>query len=244
MIVSGLGYLEFQEQAVHMLLDGAFADEQAVRDAEVRVSLRHEGEHFTLAWREDVERVIAVVRCDELLDKAGVDDRTTFGDPLDNLDEVGHVGYSALQEVAHPLSPSEQVECFLDLDVRRENEDRDLGKLVADRSRCLETLRQVSGRHPDVYDGKIGSQPANQPQKLRGVACLTDDLEPGPLEKARQPFAEKHVVVGQHHSDRGRSHSPKYGLRAWSKHVLATGADCPSRGHTRIGGSRAPSLEE
>jgi hypothetical protein len=25
---------------------------------------------------------------------------------------------------------------------------------------------------------------------------------------------------------------------------LATGADCPSRGHTRIGGSRAPSLEE
>ncbi len=37
----------------------------------------------------------------------------------------------------------------------------------------------------------------HETEEVVGVACLTDDLEAGPFEEAREPLAEKDVVVGQ-----------------------------------------------
>jgi hypothetical protein len=54
----------------------------------------------------------------------------------------------------------------------------------------------VRGRHPDVDDHELGLARAHEPEELVGVARLTDDLEAGPFEQAREAFAQEDVVVG------------------------------------------------
>jgi len=52
-------------------------------------------------------------------------------------------------------------------------------------------------RHADVHDHELGLVLTHETEEVVGVACLTDDLEAGPFEEAREPLAEKDVVVGQ-----------------------------------------------
>ena len=58
------------------------------------------------------------------------------------------------------------------------------------------------GRHPDVDDHEIRDQLPDQPEQRLGVAGLPDDREPGPVQQARQPRPEQHVVVGEDHPQR------------------------------------------
>ena len=85
---------------------------------------------------------------------------------------------------------------MLDLDVCREDEDADLRELLADRVRRFEPLGGVRRGHPDVDDDEFGLVLAHELEELVRVSCLSDDLEAGALEQAREPFAEKDVVVG------------------------------------------------
>jgi hypothetical protein len=57
----------------------------------------------------------------------------------------------------------------------------------------------VRGRHPNVDDHKLGFVLSDKIEELRRIACLTHDLEIGPLEHTRQALSEKDVVVG--HND-------------------------------------------
>jgi hypothetical protein len=50
-------------------------------------------------------------------------------------------------------------------------------------------------RHADVNDYELGLVLAHEPEQLVRVAGLADDLKVGPLEQAREPFAEEDIVV-------------------------------------------------
>jgi hypothetical protein len=53
----------------------------------------------------------------------------------------------------------------------------------------------VRRRHPDVHDYQLGLVLAYERQQVVGVARLSNDLEPGPCEEARESLAEEDVVV-------------------------------------------------
>ena len=72
------------------------------------------------------------------------------GDPVERADELVDVHDPALEQVADPLAAGQQRHRVLDLDVRREDQDGDVGKLVADRPGRVQPLGGVGGRHPDV----------------------------------------------------------------------------------------------
>ena len=150
-----------------MLLDRSLGDPELMGDAGVRAALGHEREHLALARREDVERVVGATGGDELLDERWIDDRRSLDDPLERLDELVHVGHAALQQVAAALAAREQVRRLLDLDVRGENEDRGLRKLLADHAGGIETFGRVAGRHPDVDDRELGSMLADERDAAR-----------------------------------------------------------------------------
>src|SRR5690349_24247471 len=62
-----------------------------------------------------------------------------------------------------------------ELHVRREDEEADLGELLADRSRRVEPLGRVRRRHANVHDRELGLVLADELEKLGGVARLSDD---------------------------------------------------------------------
>jgi hypothetical protein len=66
----------------------------------------------------------------------------------------------------------------------------------------------MGGGHPDVHDDEVGLQRPDQGKKFRRVACLTNDLETGPLEQAGQSLpqqasssasATRQVLMGPSH---------------------------------------------
>ena len=74
--------------------------------------------------------------------------------------------------------------------------------LLANHPRRLEPFRCVARRHPDVDDHELGLVLADELDQLGRVPALAHDLEAGTLEQARQPLAEKDVVVGHDHARR------------------------------------------
>jgi hypothetical protein len=70
----------------------------------------------------------------------------------------------------------------------RQDEDAGLRKFLADRVRRLEPLGGMRGRHPNVDDDELGFVLAHQPEEVIRVAGLTDYVELGPLEQARETF--------------------------------------------------------
>jgi hypothetical protein len=197
---------------VHVLLDRALGDPELMGDAGVRAALRHEREHFPLARREVLERILNAAGGDELLDEGRIDDRCAVDDPLEGLGELVDVRDAALQQVAAPLAAREQVGRLLDLDMRGEHENRRLGQLFADLAGGVEALDRMGGRHTDVDDGEVGPVLPNELDQVRRVARLAHDLEARALEQAGQALAEEDVVVGEHHSGPGRVHARDYGL--------------------------------
>ena len=113
-----------------------------------------------------------------------------------DVDEFVHVQDATLEQVADPIPGREELRRLLDLDMCREDEDAGFRKLLADRVRCLEPLGRMRRRHPNVDDHELRLVLAHELEQLVRVARLADDLEVGPLEQAREPFAQKDVVVG------------------------------------------------
>jgi hypothetical protein len=140
------------------------------------------------------------------LHDARIDHGAAPGHPLDRLDELGDGGHAALQHIADPAPAGEQLHRLVDLRVRREHQDPDLGELVSDDARRLEPLGLVSRRHANVDDHQVGRAVTHPLEQLGRVAGLADDVEPGLLEQARESFAEQDVVVRQRYADGGRLH--------------------------------------
>src|SRR5256885_10981535 len=100
MVILAFRKVELHEDAPHVFLDRALGDPEAMADPGVGASLRHQGEHLTLACGEYGERVVHPTGTDEFRHEGRVDDRVSARDPLDRLDEFGHGGGPALAEVA------------------------------------------------------------------------------------------------------------------------------------------------
>ena len=92
----------------------------------------------------------------------------------------------------------------LHLHVCREDQERRLGELLADRLGCLEALRPMGGRHADIDDRESGLLLAHQPHQFRPVTRLANYLVPAPLEQAREALAHQHVIVGDDDSRTAR----------------------------------------
>jgi hypothetical protein len=115
---------------------------------------------------------------------------------VQRLDEIIHIGDPVLEQVAAAASGTDQLHGLLDLDVRGQHQDGDVGEPLADFPGCLEPLSRVPGRHADVHDGEIGQLLADDGQQALRVAGLADDGEARAFQEARQRFPEQHVIVG------------------------------------------------
>ena len=85
---------------------------------------------------------------------------------------------------------------MLDLDVRGQDEDRDLRQLFADRPRRLEPLGRMGRRHADVDDRNVRLLLPHELDQAVGVARLTDDVVAPLAQQSRETLAKQHVVVG------------------------------------------------
>ena len=65
--------VKLHEDAADVLLDSSFRDVEAVRDAVVGASFRHQSEHLSLSRRQFHEWIAASTRSDQLLNESGID---------------------------------------------------------------------------------------------------------------------------------------------------------------------------
>src|SRR5262245_57600384 len=136
----------------------------------------------------------------ELPYELGVDHRTSLAYPFQRVDKVVGLHYSALQEVADAVPTLEQVERRVDLDVRREHEDPDLGELAPNRPGSLQPFLIVGRRHSDVDDHEVRGLIAAGRLERQCVAGLADDVVTGSAEHAGDAFAHEDVVVRHHNA--------------------------------------------
>jgi len=226
-VVVGLGQAELRQDVVDVLLNGALRDPEAPPDAGIGAPLGHQREHVALATGELVERILDIAGHHEFLNQSRVDHRPATAHSSDGIEELIDVGNATLEQVAGAAPAREQRHRVLHLDVCREDQERRLGELFANRPGCLESLRPMGGRHADIHDRESGLLLFDQPHQFRGVTRLADDLVPAPLEQAGEALAHQHVIVGDDDSrtvriDLGHRESiPQHDRRNY-----AAGADC------------------
>ena len=80
------------------------------------------------AWRR--ERIVPAASIHQLPNEARVDDGRASDDSLDDIDELVDGRDSALEKVTNPLATREQLDCVLDLNVRRDDQDGCVGELA------------------------------------------------------------------------------------------------------------------
>src|SRR5204862_400202 len=102
-LASAGGQPELPEDGRDVLLDRTQADHQLVRDALVGAAGGHQLEDLPLARRELGERVVAAPPREQRRDDDRVDGGPAVPDPLDGGDEVLHVAYAVLEQIADTL---------------------------------------------------------------------------------------------------------------------------------------------
>src|SRR5262249_14869876 len=138
---------------------------------------------------------------EHLGDDLRVEDRAALIDTPHRVDEAVDLGDPVLEQVTDPLAAGgEQVDRVVLLDVLREDEDPGLRQLFADRRRGTQAVVGVVGGHADVDDRDIGLMGTDLAEKVLGVGGLADDLDPGLVEEARDPFPQEDRVLADHYS--------------------------------------------
>ena len=205
-VVVGLGEAELDEDAVHVLFDRPFGDPQAARDPGV---LRPSAISASTSRSREVMPASGSSAMRAASNSTTSDGSTTeLPRPRRSnaVEELVDVRDPALQEVAGSLAAREQRGRVLDLDVGREDEDRDLRELVPDHLGRPQTFGGMVRGHPDVDDREVGVMLPNEIEQLGGVAGLTDDVVAGAHEQAGEPLTEQKVVVRDHDGRLGRLH--------------------------------------
>ena len=159
---------------------------------------------------EHVERIVRPAGRDELLHQRRVDDGAAAAERSQRLQELVDVGDPALEQVAAALPAGQQVHRMLHLDVGRQHQDRDLGKLGPDDPGRVEALGRVVGRHPDVHDHQVGMLLPDRGEELGGVAGLGHHVEAGAIEQAGQALAEQDIIVRERYLGAAAAHSAHY----------------------------------
>ena len=177
--------------------------DELLGDRLVRPALRHQLEHLPLARGERVERIVAASAPHESRDHGGVERRAALGDATNRVGELGDVCDPVLEQVTDAFrAPLEQLERVAGLDVRREHEHAHVRVALADLLRGAEPFVGVRRRHADVDDRDVRLVAPDLQQQVVCGARLPGDLEARVLEELRDPLAEKHRVVCDHHAHR------------------------------------------
>src|SRR5260370_2964169 len=69
-VIAGLWHSQFDQDAAHVFLDGAFGDPELPSDPRIGPALRHERENLTLPRGKRVNRIVARPGCDGILHQA------------------------------------------------------------------------------------------------------------------------------------------------------------------------------
>ena len=164
--VLALGHAELQEQVAHVRLDRALAEVEALGDAGVRESLRHQLEHLALALGQLGERAVGARPRDEARDDLGVERRAALGDALRRGQELTDVEHAVLQEVAE-AAERDELDGVRRLDVLREHEDAELRVRLLHVPRGEGALVGERRRHADVEHDEVGMLVVDRAQAAR-----------------------------------------------------------------------------
>jgi hypothetical protein len=77
-----------------------------------------------------------------------------------------------------------------------------VGKAAPQRQRGLQSVVLAPRGHLDVNHGHVRAVRERPAQEIIGIAGLGHDVEPGLGEQPRDAFAQKHVVLPDHHPER------------------------------------------
>src|SRR3954454_7607624 len=100
MVGRRLRQVQLRQDALNVLLDGADRQYQRLRDPRVRATLRHQAEHFALARRQALNRVVAAATREQRGYDVRVERRPAARNAPYGLDELRHVHHAVLQQVA------------------------------------------------------------------------------------------------------------------------------------------------
>ena len=187
-----------------MLLHGAFADDDPLRDALVRVPLGQQAEHLALARGELGELGLLAWAAEHPADDFGVEHGAAAGHTPERAGELVEVGDPVLEQVPDAACVvADQLERVGRLDVLAEQEHADVGVRLPDRHGRAQAVVGVRGRHADVDHGRVGAMRADLADEVVGVARLCDDVEAVRLEHVDQPLEQQGVIVGDDHPEPG-----------------------------------------
>ena len=199
--VFGLGWVELErlEDARDMLLHGGLADQECLSDPPVGLAFRHRLEHISLARAEPFDRPVALAAAQHTRDDLGVERGASSSDARDRIDEGLHVTHALLQQVADPVgSIADELKRIALVIELREQQHAGVRALTSYLNGRPQTVVAVTRRHLDVGDDDRGLVGKALAQKIRGVAGLSGDLEPGLDEQPGNPLAQQHVILADH----------------------------------------------
>jgi len=149
------------------------------------------------------------------------------------LGEARDGGHAALEQVAGARgSGLEQRGRVPGLDLPRDEEHADTGKLGADRAHDPGALVAAMGLG-ELGDRHVRAMRADLAQQVAGVACLAGDLEVGVLQQADHRCPAQSRVRGDHDPDAGHEVLGRSGRGTGSARTAAS-ALAGSKGLLRV----------
>ena len=169
---------ELVEDARDVLLHGGVADEEALRDAAVRLALRHRREHVALARTQPVDRALRHAPPQHPPDDLRIERAAAGGHAADRLDEGLDVADALLEQVADTLGAvADEVDGVALLVELREHQHADLGVARAELERGAQAVVLAARRHPHIHHRDIGTMRERATEEVVGISHLGDDLE-------------------------------------------------------------------
>jgi EmrB/QacA subfamily drug resistance transporter len=153
--VVGPRQAQLHQDAADVLFHGPLGHPELAANAGVRQAFGHQRQHLALARRQRIQRVIGAPGRDELLDEQRIHHRAPPHDPVERLDEVGHVGDPALEQVAAALPAGQQIHGLLDLDMGGQHHDRGVGEILPDHPGGIQPFGGLARWHPDIHHHQI-----------------------------------------------------------------------------------------
>ena len=100
------------------------------------------------------------------------------------------------------MPAAQQLHRMLDLHMRREQQDGDIGELLADYPRRIEPLGAMRWRHPNVGHHQLRRALANEREQLPTVTGLPHHIEPRTVQQTGQTLPKQQIVIGHQHPHR------------------------------------------
>lgn len=163
---------ELGEYPLGVFFDRALGHDQFAGDPGIGVSLGHEFQNLTFALGQSLDRGIAALLAEDLLDDLRVDRETAVGYAMYGIKEVVDIADTILEQIADRAAASGQE--FLGVrqhNVLAQQQNGRLGPHAPQSDSGAEAFVRVTRWHADVDDGEVGT--SSQRLGVQGLA-VTD----------------------------------------------------------------------